>query len=145
MCCTLPEIITIMPQIIFQGCSGASSSVVCKDVAAHTKILAVALRRGVPIRYGCGACRCGTCAVAITAGGAELSLMEQDEHDLLEDMSILRGAEEVRLSCRARVVSKDCSVDLSFQQTYDPAQRQSKESDIIVYSPKNRKSSPSSS
>ncbi len=46
--------------------------------------------------------------------------MKKQENDLLAKMHILDG-DDVRLSCMARVADTDCSVDLNFQEEYDPA------------------------
>ena len=126
-----------MPQITFLGCEGQGSATqVITGVLSHVRLLAAARSGGVPIRYGCGSCRCGTCAVRLVEG--TLSPMEADESELLEDLDILQGS-EVRLSCRARLGGEDIVVDLSFQRTYDPARRLSKQEDMVVYKPKKRK------
>jgi ferredoxin len=83
-----------------------------------TKILAVALRNGVHIRYGCSACRCGTCGVSISNASA-VSPMQEGELALLTQLGLsVDGA--VRLACQCRVLEEDITVDLSFQQTYSP-------------------------
>ena len=87
-----------MPQIIFQPLN------VSVDVAPNTKILVAANRQKVSMRYGCAACRCGTCGV---------------KRALLQRMGLaLDGS--VRLACQARVVDGTTVVDLDFQDTYSP-------------------------
>ncbi len=88
------------------------------EVAEKTKILAAALRNKVDIRYGCGACQCGTCAVAVAPTEC-LSPMSPAEHALLDKMTLpVDGS--IRLSCQTRVVSGEVKVDLSFQDKYSP-------------------------
>jgi ferredoxin len=87
------------------------------DVNAGTKILAAALKAKEKIRFGCGACRCGTCAVRIE--GDDLSVMEVDELALLSRLHLSTDG-DIRLSCRVKVGLADCRVDLGFQQTYSP-------------------------
>jgi len=82
-----------------------------------TKILLVAIRSKIPIRYGCGACRCGTCAVAVTG---PMKPMARDEEALLTRMHLPTDG-SVRLACRARIDDGDVTVDLDFQNTYNPA------------------------
>ena len=87
------------------------------DVPEHTKILQAARKGKVVIRYGCAACRCGTCAVKVSDKMALLP-MAQDERDLLEKMSLTSDG-TIRLSCRGLVIA-DLAVDLSFQDQYEP-------------------------
>ena len=110
-----------MPQISFHGTSSATphnDTQVISDVREGTKVLAVAIRHKVPIRYGCASCRCGTCAVKVLHG--KLSAMEDDERKLLQKVRVLQG-DQIRLSCRAKITTTDCAVDLAFQKTYNPA------------------------
>ncbi len=91
-----------------------------KDVPAdaNTKVLVAARRAAIPIRFGCGACRCGTCAVAVSGDGV-LSPIAANEHELLTKMKLpVDGS--IRLSCQARLVEGDVVVDLSFQDKYSP-------------------------
>lgn len=89
------------------------------EVSSGTKLLVAAIRNKVPIRYGCAACQCGTCAVKIGGEDFILSVLEEDEKKLLAKMSLsLDGS--VRLSCRARLESGEVTVDLDFQETYSP-------------------------
>ena len=103
-----------MPKITFHQ-NGVAAEV---DGKQGSKILATAIRNKVPIRYGCGACSCGTCAVKVSDLEA-LSSMEEDERILLEKIDLsLKG--DIRLSCRARLTEKDLEIDLNFQDTYSP-------------------------
>ena len=90
------------------------------QVQEKTKILAAALQNKIPIRYGCAAARCGTCAVrVILEQSSQLSLMDPDERNLLSRMQLpLDG--HVRLACRCRVLQGPVEVDLEFQDLYDP-------------------------
>ena len=87
------------------------------EVEDKTKILLGARRAGLPIRFACASCRCGTCAVRILEGSANLSLMKDDERKLLTRLELPTDG-TIRLSCQSRV-SGDCKVDLSFQNEYD--------------------------
>ena len=105
-----------MPKVVFLP------SNVEIDVESSTKILVAAKRAKVEIRFGCGACRCGTCAVSQTStSGDSLSPMQDDERKLLTRIG-LSVTGEVRLSCRAKVLSGTCRVDLAFQNTYTPGE-----------------------
>ena len=88
------------------------------DINEGAKLLAVAIRSKQNIRFGCSSGKCGTCAIRVKSG--TFSPMKKQEHDLLDKMKILDG-DEIRLSCMARVTDADCSVDLNFQEEYDPA------------------------
>lgn len=101
-----------MPKVIFMP---GNTSV---DVAPSTKILVAANQGKVPIRFGCGACRCGTCAIEVI-GPANLSLMEAKEKELLHRMGLDTGG-TIRLSCQARIVDGTVTVDLAFQEKYSP-------------------------
>ena len=98
----------------------SSDAITVENVREGFKVLAVAIRKKIAIRYGCASCRCGSCAVKVESGA--LSVMEADEKQLLEKMGIYSG-KEVRLSCRSRMEKEDVSVDLDFQKSYDPADR----------------------
>jgi len=89
------------------------------EAIVDQKLLVAARKNNIPIRYGCASCRCGTCAVKISAPGA-FHPMTSMESDLLSRMRLpITG--EVRLACQARQTSQvDTSVDLSFQDTYSP-------------------------
>lgn len=90
-------------------------------VDPNTKLLAAANRAKVPIRFGCAACRCGTCGVAIAnfTNGSDLLAMQADEQALLNRMG-LKTDGSIRLACRARINSGLTIVDLDFQNTYSP-------------------------
>ncbi|MCX6109351.1 MAG: 2Fe-2S iron-sulfur cluster-binding protein [Proteobacteria bacterium] len=102
-------------------------------VEANTKILVGAKRQKVDIRFGCAACRCGTCAVAVSlappaapAPGLEeagvvgaLTDMRPEEKALLKQMGLAVDG-TVRLACQARIVSGTVTVDIAFQQSYSP-------------------------
>ena len=103
-----------MPKILFIQ-HGEETEV---EVKEQTKILAAAIRNKIPIRYGCAACSCGTCAVKVSIP-SEVTEMEEDEKNLLEKIQ-LDSSGEIRLSCRTKVLSKDLTVDLDFQDTYSP-------------------------
>lgn len=89
------------------------------DVDSNVKLLVAANRAKVPIRFGCGSCRCGTCGVAVKVSAGELSAISADEEQMLKRLGFdLSG--EVRMACRARVLSGVVEVDLEFQNSYEP-------------------------
>ena len=91
----------------------------CCSATPGAKILAIALRNRVDIRYGCGVCRCGTCGVNILSGTAGLSPMQEAEQALLTQIGLpIEGS--VRLACQCRILTGDVKVDLSLQQLYSP-------------------------
>ncbi len=92
------------------------------EVEENVKILVAARRARVPIRFGCAACSCGTCAVSVKTSDAQtLTSMKENEQKLLSRMKLpIDGS--VRLSCQARIQSGSCEVDLDFQDTYSPDQ-----------------------
>lgn len=100
-----------MPSVTFLP--GASTY----TIEANTKILAAAVRNKVPIRFGCAACRCGTCAVAVEGGN--LSQMRPDERELLNRMGLALD-NSIRLACQTRIVDGAVRVDLAFQNSYSP-------------------------
>lgn len=105
-----------MPKVTFQPNNETI------EVDSDTKILVAGVRAKTNIRYGCSACRCGTCGVKVQAEVPQLSPMSSDENDLLKKMGLpLDGS--VRLACQTRVVEGDVSVDLTFQDTYSPDDR----------------------
>ncbi len=83
-----------------------------------TKILVVAKKSKVDIRFGCAACKCGTCAVKISDKTSCLP-MQEDEKALLNKIKLQTDG-LVRLSCRAKIQA-DLVVDLDFQNSYDAA------------------------
>ncbi len=91
------------------------------EVQDGTKILAAAIKSKVPIRFGCGSCRCGSCGITWT-GDATLSGMQNDEKALLEKMGLDPTTNNIRLACRAKVEQGEITVDLDFQDTYSPAE-----------------------
>lgn len=95
------------------------------EVEPNTKILAAAKRAKAEIRFGCAACRCGTCAVRIVSQQSEesalLSAMGSDESTLLKRMG-LPGDGSIRLACRARIQDGSVKIDLNFQNEYSPDQ-----------------------
>ena len=82
-----------------------------------TKLLVVARKLKLPIRFGCASCRCGTCGVKVTRGAA--SPMSPEEKELLEKMKLSVDG-SIRLSCQARVAKEDLTIDLDFQNEYSP-------------------------
>lgn len=88
------------------------------SVDAGTKVLSAAVKHKVPIRFGCGACRCGTCGIGVKGNG-DLSPMAPNERELLERMNLSVDG-QVRLACQARVLAGRVEVDLAFQNTYSP-------------------------
>jgi ferredoxin len=100
-----------MPEVKFTPSQFAGS------IDSGTKILVAAKKSKVKIRFGCSACRCGTCAVAVEPASA-FSTMKPDEKDLLHKIKLsLDGT--VRLACQARIES-DCNIDIDFQDSYSP-------------------------
>ncbi len=88
------------------------------EVEPQTKILLGGRKAGVDIRFGCAACRCGMCGVRIVAGQETLSPMKSTEVELLRRLKLTTDG-SVRLACQARL-DGDCTVDLDFQDTYNP-------------------------
>lgn len=87
------------------------------EVATGKKILVAARQAKLPIRFGCAACSCGTCAVLLVKG--EASPMNEDEKAMLAKMKLpVDGS--IRLSCQARMENEELIVDLSFQDKYSP-------------------------
>ena len=68
-------------------------------------LLDIALSHGVQIEHACGgAGACGTCRVAVVAGGASLSEPSDDELDRIELTS--PGSGDFRLACQAVVTGE---------------------------------------
>ncbi len=88
------------------------------DVDANTKILVAGKKAGVTIRFGCAACRCGTCAVKVTRGSEQLTPMKPEEEKLLKKLKLTTDG-SVRLACQARIQG-NCQIDLDFQDSYNP-------------------------
>lgn len=107
-----------MPKVTFEP------DKVSFDVAPSTKLLVVATRNKVGIRFGCASCRCGTCGVAVKGGS--LSPMKSDEQALLKRMGLAIDG-TIRLACQTRVLDGDVTVDLDFQDTYSPDEGEEEE------------------
>ena len=103
-----------MPKVVFIPSQNAV------EVVASTKLLVAANRSKTAIRYGCASCRCGTCAVSVSGTGT-LSLIADNERELLARMNLANDG-SVRLACQARIMAGELTVDLDFQDTYDPAE-----------------------
>lgn len=88
------------------------------DADAGIKLLVVARRNQIPIRFGCGACKCGTCGVLLSGEG-KVSEMQADEKKLLDRIGLTTDG-QVRLACRTKILSGEVIVDLDFQDTYTP-------------------------
>ena len=88
------------------------------EIASNTKLLISGRQLGVDIRFGCAACRCGTCAVRVTEGQSQLTPLRKDEEALLKKLKLSTDG-SIRLACQARVIG-DCTVDLDFQDQYTP-------------------------
>ena len=96
------------------------------DVEAETKILAAAIRAKINLRFSCGSCQCGTCAIRIKLASADASVSKSDakEQAMLLDLGIEDGG-QVRMACKTKIIAGTVEVDLSFQDTYDPSKRRS--------------------
>ena len=103
-----------MPKIRFEP--GANEF----DAEPNAKVLAVAIRNKVSIRFGCASCRCGTCAVRVY-GDAVTKPMSEDETKLLARM-LLATDGTIRLACQTRIMEGNLVVDLDFQNEYSPDQ-----------------------
>ena len=103
-----------MAQVIF-----LPQNITVDAAPAPKKLLAVALDAGVPIRYGCGAGRCGLCAVRILAATGALSPLSAKENELLAAFG-LPGDGSIRLACQAKVIEGTVTVDLAFQDAFEP-------------------------
>ena len=89
------------------------------EVNDGSKLLAAAVKAKVDIRYGCGALRCGTCAIKVVLAEGEISFLTPDEKAMLERLKLpVDGS--VRMACRAKANSGKFELDLSFQDTYSP-------------------------
>ena len=86
---------------------------------ANDSLLKAARGAGVDIRYGCGAGRCGLCAVRIQKLQGELSPITLKETELLTAFT-LPGDGTIRFACQARVLTGTVTVDLTFQEEYSP-------------------------
>lgn len=90
------------------------------SVEPNTKILVAANRNKIPIRFGCAACRCGTCAVRVTVHNPDqLTPIKENEHSLLAHMKLPTDG-TVRLACQTRIIYGNATIDLTFQSSYSP-------------------------
>lgn len=106
-----------MSQLIFKLKDGGRQAT---SGTAQAKLLALAIKLKVPIRFGCASCRCGTCAIKVDHP-AGLLAMGGDEKALLERMQLDSTSGTIRLACRSRLSGvSDVEVDLAFQDEYDP-------------------------
>lgn len=65
-------------------------------------ILDVALNNDISIQHACGGyCACTTCQVIVKSGESNLSEMEEDEEDRMDDKGVLHPS--ARLGCQAKV------------------------------------------
>ncbi|MCL4461168.1 MAG: 2Fe-2S iron-sulfur cluster-binding protein [Nitrospirae bacterium] len=72
------------------------------EASEGESILKAALRAGIPVEHNCGGvCACSTCHVIVEEGGKNLSPMEEDEEDQLDEAEGLTL--KSRLSCQAIV------------------------------------------
>ena len=88
------------------------------EVRENFSILLAAIRNKIKIRYGCAACRCGTCAVELEPSG-KLSQMQDKELELLKKMKLPTDG-RIRLSCQTKVLEGPVVVDLTYQEKYSP-------------------------
>lgn len=107
-----------MTNVTFKLVDGSEKSVLQQQTGA--KLLSMAAKAKIPIRFGCSSCRCGTCAVRISHAEA-LQPMMDDEKALLSRMGLDSTSGKIRLSCRSRLSGQsDLVVDLTFQDEYSP-------------------------
>lgn len=90
------------------------------EVDPGSKILVAARQGGVPIRFMCASLRCGTCAVKVDAVNGKLSVSGQDEMVMLHRLKLAVDG-TIRMACRTRVDAGEVTVDLDFQDSYDPS------------------------
>jgi ferredoxin len=89
------------------------------DAVADLKLLVAARKNKISIRFGCAACRCGTCGVKVSEPAA-FQPMGSEEEALLRRMKLSTSG-DVRLACQARLSgTRDSTVDISFQDSYSP-------------------------
>jgi len=116
-----------MIKVNFRLINGQEQSV--QEQAQGIKLLSIAVKSKIPIRFGCASGRCGTCAVRISKPSA-IHAMMPDEKALLDRMGLESSSGEIRLSCRSKISGhEDFTVDLAFQDQYDPAENQHKNLD----------------
>lgn len=88
------------------------------EVDENTKLLVAGRRSKSSIRFGCASCKCGTCAVKIDSSQGSLNEIDADERKMLDKLR-LSDSPDVRMACKARVMSGNLTVDLEFQNQYD--------------------------
>jgi ferredoxin, 2Fe-2S len=65
-------------------------------------LLDIALNNDIPMQHACGGyCACTTCQVIIKAGAENLSEMEEDEEDRMDDKGVIQL--HSRLGCQSKV------------------------------------------
>jgi ferredoxin len=107
-----------MSQVTFKHADGSEQKL--SGQLPQTKILSVALKGKVKIRFGCSSCRCGTCGIKVLEPEALLP-MGKDEQALLERMGLETNTGQIRLACRSRLTGeRDVTVDIGFQEQYNP-------------------------
>ena len=85
-----------MPQVTF-----VNTKQVC-EARIGESILDVALNNGVPMEHACGGfCACATCHVEVLTGIENVSPVEEDEKERLEQVHKLTPYS--RLGCQAKV------------------------------------------
>jgi len=81
------------------------------NAEAGESILEIAINNDIPLQHACGGfCSCTTCHIHVKSGVEQLSLMEEMEHDRIQET-----AEKVtpasRLGCQTKV-NGDCTVEI---------------------------------
>ena len=89
------------------------------EADSNSKILAVAIRNKINIRYGCGALRCGTCGIKINCEKGALSEITDDEQSMLNQLG-LKASAGYRMACRAKILDGEVAANLDSQHDYDP-------------------------
>lgn len=92
-----------MPILIFKPCDTKI------EVEENTKILVAAKQAKVDLEFGCGAGRCGICAVHVDSSKGALSKMQDDEHHRLEQIGSSTNG-DIRLACRTKIVEGTCVI-----------------------------------
>jgi len=65
-------------------------------------ILDIALNHDIPLQHACGGyCACTTCQVIVKSGSENLTEIEEDEEDRMDDKGVLHP--NARLGCQAKV------------------------------------------
>lgn len=85
-----------MPKVTFQPVN------MTVEAEEGESILDVALNHDVPLMHACGGfCACTTCHIHVKSGKANLSEMEEDEEERIQDVDELTP--DSRLGCQAKV------------------------------------------